>query len=51
MKPDFKVITENNFRSTAQSLDFTKAVESSQTINKWCEEQTNSRIKEIIQPG
>ncbi|XP_044591014.1 leukocyte elastase inhibitor-like isoform X3 [Cotesia glomerata] len=50
MKPDFKDITENNFRSTAQSLDFSKAVESSQTINKWCEEQTNSRIKEIVQP-
>nr|UEP64296.1 teratocyte serpin I [Cotesia flavipes] len=50
MKPDFKAITENNFRSTAQSLDFAKAVESSQTINKWCKEQTNSSIKEIIQP-
>lgn len=51
MKPDFKEITSTSFRSTAQNLDFSKTVESSQIINSWCEEKTNQRIKNVIQPG
>ncbi|XP_057318331.1 uncharacterized protein LOC130663228 [Microplitis mediator] len=51
IKPDFKDITENYFRSTAQTLDFSKAEEASQTINNWCSEKTNNRIKEVIKAG
>ncbi|XP_057318332.1 uncharacterized protein LOC130663229 [Microplitis mediator] len=51
LKPDFKDITENYFRSAAQDLDFTKSEEAAKIINTWCEEHTNNRIKDVIQPS
>ena len=50
-KAEFKEVTGTSFRSEAQSLDFHKAIEASKTINDWCEEQTNHRIKDLIKPG
>ncbi|XP_053596774.1 leukocyte elastase inhibitor-like [Microplitis demolitor] len=49
MKPDFKDTTENYFRSTAETLDFSKSEEASQTINNWCSEKTNNRIKKVVE--
>lgn len=51
VKSEFKKITANNFRSEAQSLDFSQADAASKVINAWCEAQTNNRIKNIIKPG
>lgn len=51
MKPDFKDTTENYFRSTAETLDFSKSEEASQTINNWCSEKTNNRIKKVVEAG
>ncbi|XP_008544121.1 antichymotrypsin-2 [Microplitis demolitor] len=51
IKPEFRNVTESTFRSAAESLDFMKADAASQTINSWCEEQTNFRIKDVVQSG
>lgn len=51
LKSDYKELTKKYFRSEVQSLDFGKVEESTTTINKWCQEQTNNLIDEIIVPG
>ncbi|XP_034935198.1 uncharacterized protein [Chelonus insularis] len=50
VKPEFKELTETYFRSTSESVDFGKPQEASQTINAWCEEKTNNRIKDVVSP-
>ena len=50
-KAEFNEVTGKFFRSEAQSLNFQKGIEASKTINDWCEEQTNYRIKDLIKPG
>ncbi|XP_057318336.1 antichymotrypsin-2-like [Microplitis mediator] len=50
VKSEFKVLTETTFRSVSETIDFGKTVEASKTINSWCEEKTNNRIKDVIQP-
>lgn len=51
VKPEFKALTKNNFRSEEQQLDFSKSSEAAKTINAWCEEKTNNKIKDLIKPG
>ncbi|XP_008551578.1 ovalbumin-related protein X [Microplitis demolitor] len=48
INPEFKDMTDNNFRSPMEALDFNKADEASQTINGWCAQKTNNRIREIV---
>ncbi|KAH0545952.1 antichymotrypsin-2-like [Cotesia glomerata] len=50
LKPDFKDITEKDFRSTAETVDFSKGTEAAATINNWSAEKTNDRIKHVVSP-
>lgn len=44
-------VTETYYRGKVTNLDFiTKTEESRQTINKWVEEQTNDKIKDLFPP-
>lgn len=49
-KPEFMEITRRYFHSEAERLDFHYSESSTKIINKWCEKQTNNRIKDIISP-
>ncbi|XP_028982353.1 uncharacterized protein LOC107043756 [Diachasma alloeum] len=51
IKPEFQQITETYFRSVSQNVNFKNTVEASKTINNWCKEKTNDRIKDVVQPG
>ncbi len=43
---------EKNYKATLQELNFVKNPEASRTsINKWVEEQTNNRIKDLMPAG
>lgn len=50
LKPAFTDLMKKNYRSEAQTLDFSKNVESSATINNWVEKKTNNKIKDLIKP-
>ncbi len=42
-------LLENFYMAEANELDFAKNVEAAETINNWIEEQTNDKIKDMIQ--
>lgn len=48
IKEDFKNIIKEIFRTFSESLDFQNSKMASEIINKWVEEATNGRIKNII---
>ncbi|MCK9613207.1 MAG: serpin family protein [Bacteroidales bacterium] len=55
---DFKLLSsftdvlKNSYNTTAYNVDFVKQPEPSRLeINKWVEQQTNEKIKDLIQPG
>ncbi|KAK2581794.1 hypothetical protein KPH14_002269 [Odynerus spinipes] len=50
VKPSYQQLTQSAFRSTSESLDFSNTAKAAATINQWCEEQTNHRIKDLIEP-
>ena len=43
-------LLENFYMAEANELDFSQNVEAAETINNWIEEQTNDKIKDMIQP-
>lgn len=47
-KDTFKKIARESFKSDAQTLDFKDKQMSASTINKWVEDQTNDKIKNLI---
>lgn len=51
VKSEFKAITKSSFRSEVESVDFNKLEESSRIINNWCENRTDGRIKDVVQPS
>ncbi|XP_018056884.1 PREDICTED: serine protease inhibitor 3/4-like isoform X4 [Atta colombica] len=51
IKPEYKQDLETYYKSGIQSVDFSKSQEAANTINTWCKEQTNDRIKNIINEG
>ncbi len=49
---EFLKVTKDNYGASLQELDFkTQAEESRKTINKWVEEQTKEKIKNLIPEG
>ncbi len=44
-------ILESYYIAEANELDFSKNVEAAETINAWIEENTNGKIKDMIDPG
>ncbi|CAG5093853.1 Similar to SERPINI1: Neuroserpin (Gallus gallus) [Cotesia congregata] len=47
VKTEFKELTEKTFRSVSEVIDFGKSAKAAGTINAWCEEKTNNRIKDF----
>ncbi|XP_044015978.1 antitrypsin-like isoform X1 [Aphidius gifuensis] len=50
IEPEFIKTTSVNFKSEIESIDFKNADLASKKINEWCENNTEHRIKDIIQP-
>jgi serpin B len=49
---EYKYVTETYYLSQTENLDFvTQPEESRQTINKWVEEKTNDKIKDLLPQG
>ena len=51
IKLSFNEIAKSTFESEAQSIDFVKSQETADVINKWVENQTNNKIKDLISPA
>ena len=51
VKPTFKLMTAEIFRSESEQLDFSNSVEAAFAINNWCASQTNNKIQNIITPS
>ena len=52
IRPEFLRITQTDYQSGLQLVDFIKDAEGSRkTINRWVEEQTNDKIKELLKTG
>ncbi|XP_047344055.1 antichymotrypsin-2-like isoform X7 [Vespa velutina] len=51
VKPSFQELTQSAFLSASQNLDFSQNIQAADTINQWVEEQTNKRIKDLINPS
>nr|XP_034181370.1 antichymotrypsin-2-like isoform X4 [Osmia lignaria] len=51
VKPAYIELTEKYFHSVTQLVNFAKSEEAANTINTWVKQNTNDRIKEIVNPG
>ncbi|XP_018301963.1 antichymotrypsin-2 isoform X5 [Mycetomoellerius zeteki] len=51
VRPEYKQDLETYYKSDIQSVDFNESQEAANIINTWCKEQTNDRIKNIINEG
>ncbi|XP_046429095.1 serpin B6-like isoform X1 [Neodiprion fabricii] len=51
VKSTYKELMTAKFLSSSQEVDFGDASTAAKTINTWCEEQTNNRIKDVITPN
>ena len=51
LRPTFIQLMERDYRTTLTPLDFGQTEPARQTINRWVEEKTRDRIKELIAPG
>lgn len=49
-KEPFLKLTAEKFKAELQSMDFTNQSATASAINKWVEEKTNSKIKDLITP-
>lgn len=50
LKKEFKEIATEKFSSGVESLDFSKSEEAAKVINKFVEEKTNQKIKDLVTP-
>lgn len=48
IKRSFNDVAVKSFASESQNLDFSKSAQSAATINKWVEDHTNNKIKNLI---
>lgn len=51
IKDNFKEITGTHFRSESETIDFKNSALAAKSINQWCAEKTNDKIKKIIEPS
>ena len=51
IKPNFSDIAKKSFNSDAQKVYFSSKQLAARTINKWVEDQTNNKIKNLISPN
>lgn len=50
LKENFKAITETKFHSSVEPANFGDSQNAAKKMNTWVEEQTNSKIKDLISP-
>ncbi|XP_066245968.1 antichymotrypsin-2-like isoform X3 [Euwallacea similis] len=46
----FKKRAIDNFDADIENVDFTKSVEAAEKINRWVEERTNNKIRNVVNP-
>jgi serine protease inhibitor len=52
LRPDFLKLTEQYYGAGLHQVDFRNATDAArQTINRWVEEQTSNKIKDLLRPG
>ncbi|XP_046752944.1 serpin B6-like [Diprion similis] len=51
IKSAYKELTARTFLSRCEEVDFHNPDAAARTINSWCEQQTNNRIKNVIAKG
>ena len=51
LQPDFVQVTKDSFDSAIEELDFKETDQAAATINKWMENKTHDKIKNIVSPG
>ncbi|XP_041976283.1 alaserpin-like isoform X9 [Aricia agestis] len=51
LNSDFAVVSRDVFNSEVKNIDFVKNTESAAEINSWVEDQTNHRIKDLVDPS
>lgn len=51
IKKTLNDVAVKSFASQAQAIDFSDSIHSAATINSWVEENTNSKIKDLILPS
>lgn len=51
LKPDFLAGVERNYQTRLTPLDYGQPEVARKTINRWVENQTRDKIKDLIQPG
>lgn len=44
-------LAKNHYGGTVRSLDFSQPVDAARVINTWVSDQTNGRIRQLVQPG
>ena len=49
--PDYINLLQNYYMAEANKLDFSKNIEAAKIINSWVENQTNNKIKDMIDPN
>ena len=51
IRPEFLALTRQQYGAEMLLLDFAQSKAASQEINRWVEQQTNGKIKDLIPPG
>ncbi|CAH2075171.1 unnamed protein product, partial [Iphiclides podalirius] len=51
LNDDYAAVSRETFQSDIKSVDFTNSGKTSEEINAWVEDQTNHRIKDLVDPG
>ncbi|XP_053602601.1 alaserpin-like isoform X12 [Plodia interpunctella] len=51
LNEQFQATTKKVFNSEVQNVNFVKNLEAAKTINTWVEDQTNKRIKDLVEPS
>jgi serpin B len=52
LSPDFVAITRDQYGAPVEQVDFIKSSDPArETINRWVEEQTHDKIKDLLAPG
>jgi serpin B len=49
--PPFRSLLKDTYGAPMEQLDFSAAANASKRINRWVEDQTNERIRDLVPPG
>ncbi len=52
LQPDFVALVDQSFRAEARAVDFAHSADAARrTINRWVEDQTRDKIKDLLKPS